>query len=875
MASTQHGTHDVSADPPSPPSPTASFYDMSDDEEGDYSTIHQSDGGRGVKLLYAKSKVYVHPTPSAKDNVPGYIALMQQKPAATEDTSSPHPTSPESIRKRSRDAKDYLLAWLPERSLGDAATAYNKVELSDSGSPPKHAVLVPPPPVTTSHSTNLGTYAFAVPVSQIFSVLVRPPSVGWWFGSLVINTKGGDSFPAIFFHDSECQSTINQRKKLQREKFTISSEDGGMFWGGDEVMRWLKRYVNVERSTQEPSIYLIDPSDADKLSFGSGGKPSPDKVRNVLEGKHKDEPSQKNRGEDPVVNALKQARWTFLEKMAQVTTFARRTAQAAAENKNLPPQVRRLLQNPQVQTVSEEFDSARLYLARWAMGIAEQSERERNQRIWTAKDVLAMEDSELGSFEILDAEALSLTDQRKPVTLEEWNGYFNSQTGKLEKTPDEIKQRIFHGGLAADDGARKEAWLFLLGVYDWDSTREDRRAKMNSLRDEYIRLKGAWWERMVDEQGTLEEREWWKEQKMRIEKDVHRTDRHIPLFAGEDIPHPDPESPFAANGTNVHLEQMKDMLLTYNEYNRDLGYVQGMSDLLSPIYAVQQDDAVAFWGFVGFMERMERNFLRDQSGMRLQLMTLDHLCQLLDPKLYEHLQRLDSTNFFFFFRMLLVWFKREFDFSDILRLWEGLWTDYLSANFHLFIAMAILEKHRNVIIDHLKGFDEVLKYVNELSGTIDLASTMVRAEGLFRRFQRMVEAIDKKNNFPAPPMIRQRLPQPPSPSASRPGSDGRPRRSSSEFPTSPVEAAKHSSKDMRPSGDYFRHSSVETSRRFSGTAAVASTSGRDRTVGDHIAAGIGSDKERVISPELRSLLSRQPPKLDKTEVRAHGGGVGS
>jgi Rab-GTPase-TBC domain len=49
---------------------------------------------------------------------------------------------------------------------------------------------------------------------------------------------------------------------------------------------------------------------------------------------------------------------------------------------------------------------------------------------------------------------------------------------------------------------------------------------------------------------------------------------------------------------------MKDMLLTYNEYNKELGYVQGMSDLLAPIYAVMQDDAVAFWGFVKFMERM-------------------------------------------------------------------------------------------------------------------------------------------------------------------------------------------------------------------------------------------------------------------------------
>jgi hypothetical protein len=204
------------------------------------------------------------------------------------------------------------------------------------------------------------------------------------------------------------------------------------------------------------------------------------------------------------------------------------------------------------------------------------------------------------------------------------------------------------------------------------------------------------------------------------EKDVHRTDRHIPLFAGEDIPHPDPDSPFAEAGTNVHMEQMKDMLLTYNEYNKELGYVQGMSDLLAPIYAVMQDDAVAFWGFVEFMNRMERNFLRDQSGMRTQLLTLDHLVQLLDPKLYLHLQKADSTNFFFFFRMLLVWYKREFAWMDTLRLWEVLWTDYLTSNFHLFFALAILEKHRDVIMEHLQHFDEVLKYSESFSSSFHI-----------------------------------------------------------------------------------------------------------------------------------------------------------
>jgi len=850
---------DASTDPPSPPSPTASFYDMSDDEETGYSTVRHSKTSRGVKLLYAKSKVYLHPTPSAKDNVPGFIALVQQKPEAapSDQPSSPGPSSGSRPRARS----DLLIAWVPENGLGEASEKYTKVEMAgvDSDEPPKQTTLVPRPPVVTTHSSSLGTYAFAVPVSDIFSILVRPPSTGWWFGSIVVNSKSGDSFPPLFFHDSECQSTIAQRKKLQRENFSIEGSGGGIFWGGDQVIQWLKSYVTVERSSHEPSIYLLNPSDADRVGFGSGGKPTPDKVKNVLEGKHKDDSAGQKRqtGEDPVMAALKQARFSFLEKMAQVTTFTRRTAQAVAENKNIPPQVRRLMQNPQVQTVSDEFDSARVYLARWAMGIAEQSERERNQRIWTARDILEVEDSELGQFEILDVDlhGMSLADKRKPVTFQEWNSFFNERTGRLERTSDEVKERIFHGGLAHDDHVRKDAWLFLLGVYEWDSSREERHAKMNSLRDEYIRLKGAWWERMVDETGTLEEREWWKEQRMRIEKDVHRTDRHLPLFAGEDIPHPDPDSPFAEAGTNVHMEQMKDMLLTYNEYNRDLGYVQGMSDLLAPIYAIEQDDAVAFWCFVKFMERMERNFLRDQSGMRLQLTTLDQLVQILDPKLYEYLAKYDSTNFFFFFRMLLVWYKREFEFEDILRLWEGLWTDYLSANFHLFIAVAILEKSRLAIMEHLRGFDEILKYFNELSGSIDLQSTIVRAEALFRRYQKMVESIDRKSNFPAAP-TRQRLPQPPSPSQARPGSNGQPRQASSS-------STERSDTVSRPS----QNNSTSTTK--------AQTSGRERTTRDQATISTDVDKEQVITPELRNLLSRDVPKLEKSEVKAHGGGIGS
>lgn len=644
----------------------------------------------------------MHPTPSQRDNIPGFIALVQQKPPPTLNTVA-----------AATQSSSLLLAWMPESALGDAYDTYVKVDLIDADTPPRQSYLVPPPPTMlyVPGTSSIGNYAFAVPVAQIYSLLIRPPNLGWWWGSVVINTRSGDSFPALFFHDSECASTIAQAKRRAKKEFDPFGEGGGLFWGGDEVLKWLRRYVRVEKSEVEPSVYLVDPSKEDLKSFIS--KP-------VMVGKPGR--SSSSAGMDPITKVWKEARWSFLEKLAGVTRFTRRTAEDILDSGAVPPQVRRLLRNPDVVNLQDEFDSARLYLARWAMGIAEQSEREQNRVVWSSRDVMELEDSAVGEFEILDVEAGNLrldSDKRKPVSLEEWNKWLHTETGRLVLTEDEVKERIFHGGIEPG-AARKEIWLWLLDVYPWDSTKDERVAIMNSKRDEYVRLKGKWWDDIERRGGD----EYWRDQKNRIgistlpppnppadtakliralavqtEKDVHRTDRTVPIFAGEDIPHPDPDSPFAEVGTNVHMEQMKDMLLTYNEYNTTLGYVQGMSDLLAPIYAVLQDDAAAFWAFVGFMERTERNFLRDQTGMKAQLDTLDHLVQLMDPKLYLHLQAAGSTNFFFFFRMLLVWYKREFLWDDVLRLWEILWTNFLSGQFHLFIALAVLERHRTVIMD--------------------------------------------------------------------------------------------------------------------------------------------------------------------------------
>lgn len=62
--------------------------------------------------------------------------------------------------------------------------------------------------------------------------------------------------------------------------------------------------------------------------------------------------------------------------------------------------------------------------------------------------------------------------------------------------------------------------------------------------------------------------------------------------------------PFYAGENNENLQLLSDILMTYVMYNFDLGYVQGMSEILSPILYTMTDEVDAFWCFVGFMDRV-------------------------------------------------------------------------------------------------------------------------------------------------------------------------------------------------------------------------------------------------------------------------------
>lgn len=296
-----------------------------------------------------------------------------------------------------------------------------------------------------------------------------------------------------------------------------------------------------------------------------------------------------------------------------------------------------------------------------------------------------------------------------PLTAVQWSSALDEEGRVVDA--DGIKQIIFRGGITPS--LRHVVWKFLLGYYPWNSTLEERQELRKTKVDEYFRMKLQWRSMSHEQEERFAD---YRDRKSLIEKDVNRTDRTLPFFEGDN---------------NANLALLQDILMTYVMYNFDLGYVQGMSDLLSPILILMSNEVDAFWCFVGLMERVCTNFDIDQAGMKKQLSQLHSLLSAAEPELALYLDQHDSSNMFFCFRWLLVLFKREFTHDDILTLWEAIFTDIPCPNFHLVLCVAILDCEKNILIENRYGFTEILKHVNDLSLKIDVDKILRRAESIY------------------------------------------------------------------------------------------------------------------------------------------------
>lgn len=189
-----------------------------------------------------------------------------------------------------------------------------------------------------------------------------------------------------------------------------------------------------------------------------------------------------------------------------------------------------------------------------------------------------------------------------------------------------------------------------------------------------------------------------------------------------------------------HAARLVSILEAYALYDPEIGYCQGMSDLLSPIISVMEEDDEAFWCFVGFMKKARHNFRLDEVGIRRQLNIVSKIIKHKDSHLYSHLEKLQAEDCFFVYRMVVVLFRRELNFEQTLCLWEVMWANQVAVragiaksawgrmrvrapptdDLLLYAIAACVLQRRKLIIEKYSSMEDIMRECNSMAGHLDV-----------------------------------------------------------------------------------------------------------------------------------------------------------
>ncbi|KAL1273919.1 hypothetical protein QQF64_026733, partial [Cirrhinus molitorella] len=209
----------------------------------------------------------------------------------------------------------------------------------------------------------------------------------------------------------------------------------------------------------------------------------------------------------------------------------------------------------------------------------------------------------------------------------------------------------------------------------------------------------------------------------RIDKDVQRCDRNYWYF------------------TPANLEKLRNIMCSYIWQHLEIGYVQGMCDLLAPLLVILDDEAMAFSCFSELMKRMNQNFPHG-GAMDTHFANMRSLIQILDAELFELMhQNGDYTHFYFCYRWFLLDFKRELVYDDVFAVWEVIWAAKCvsSSHFVLFIALALVEIYRDIILENNMDFTDIIKFFNEMAEHHNIKQILTLARDLVCKVQTLIE----------------------------------------------------------------------------------------------------------------------------------------
>jgi len=194
-----------------------------------------------------------------------------------------------------------------------------------------------------------------------------------------------------------------------------------------------------------------------------------------------------------------------------------------------------------------------------------------------------------------------------------------------------------------------------------------------------------------------------------------------------------------SEGQEAHWEVVERILFLYAKLNPGQGYVQGMNEIIGPIYYVFASDsnpewrenaeADSFFCFTNLMSDIRDFFIKtlddSPTGIRMMMMRLESRLEMTDSAVHNVLKTQGIKMPYFAFRWLSLMLSQEFPLPDVLSLWDALLTDDSRCDLLIDVCIAMLKLVRTDLL--LNDFAANVKLLQNYPG-IDVKLILQEAQ---------------------------------------------------------------------------------------------------------------------------------------------------
>lgn len=325
-----------------------------------------------------------------------------------------------------------------------------------------------------------------------------------------------------------------------------------------------------------------------------------------------------------------------------------------------------------------------------------------------------------------------------------------------------FKSYAFRGIPGECVGLRGIVWKILLNYLPpetakWGSFMEEQLNSFNNLKAEFVMpeipkiIPGNVRILSPDEELTKE-----------IKTDIKRTKNDIPFFR-RPFSLEDPQTPtisletqaeekkepnysseedafdFINNQQETHKQVISRLLFLYSKIHSNIGYVQGMNEIIAVIYYCFYYDSVpemkkyfvsdTFYCFELLMKEIEDRYNRKkdntETGINGTIGSIGEILKKVDPDYSNFLTESRADIQLFALRWVMMLLAQDMKIHNVIRLWDTLFGDQERFLFFQYIMVQFVLEAKNEVLG--KEFFDFIKIIQKMPEKIDLLVTLKKA----------------------------------------------------------------------------------------------------------------------------------------------------